>query len=100
MNLTNYEKETIIRYNQDEAEANIYTMDPVLIRKLGRIAAADPLAYVLREDEDSKTYIVPKKWVKVVAPPKLTDTEREKRAAATRAREVFGHEEGPSQYPS
>ena len=88
MNLTNYERETIIRYNQDEAEANIYTLDPALIRKLDVLCASDPRAHVLREDEDSRTYILPKKWVRVYAPAVLTDAERERRA--DKARETFG----------
>lgn len=86
--ITKYEQETIINYNQDELTANIYTCDKVLIRKLDKMIEVSKVIILKTQDEDSKTYICPKKWIKVRMPRVLSDEEREK--MASRARERFG----------
>jgi hypothetical protein len=42
VNLSSYEKETIILYNQEENTASVYTHDPKLIAKLRRLARKYP----------------------------------------------------------
>lgn len=88
MKLTNLERETTINYNQEELTAVVCTHDPALIRKLDKLSLSSSEILVIKEDENSKTYIFPKKWVKVKLPRQLSD---EKRAEyAERARKNFG----------
>ena len=42
MNLSLYEQETIINYNEEEATASIYTHNRALIRKLDKFAQERP----------------------------------------------------------
>lgn len=42
MKLSLYEQETIILYNQGEADAEVYTHDPRLLEKLRRLAEKYP----------------------------------------------------------
>ena len=57
--LTLYEKETIILYNQAEKEAEIYTHDPVLIKKLKEQPNIAKLKSV--SDFGGYTFVLPKK---------------------------------------
>ena len=63
--LTKYEKETIINFNQDEDFASVYTCDEAWIRAMDRLAKKDARVSLDKEDEYSKTYLIPKKAVKV-----------------------------------
>lgn len=77
--LTGYERETIINYNQAEKEANVNTYDPALIRKLDKLAEE-------RDDiikNRAGDYTFPKSWIKVRPPIKRNMTE-EQRAALSR----------------
>lgn len=73
---SNYERETIINYNQADAEADVYTYDPALMRRLDKLLADHSEIKKLREGE----YLVPKKWVKV-APPRRQNLTPEQRKA-------------------
>lgn len=68
--LTPYEKETIILYNQGEKEANVYTHDPKLIRRLQKLAEKYPDEVRLEKEHKngSCSYIVPKECVLVREP--------------------------------
>ena len=46
--LTNYERETIFNYNQEEKTASCYTHDPALIRKLDRLCLSNEAITVCR----------------------------------------------------
>ena len=85
MNMTRYEMETIINYNQAEKTASIYTCDRSLMRKLDKLCSESEEITVEKEDEFSKTYILPKKWVKVRKTRQLSEEEREKLASRMRA---------------
>jgi predicted metal-dependent hydrolase len=63
--LTKYEKETIIRFNQDEDFAEVYTCDEAWIRTLEKLSKKDARIIETKRDEYSRTYNVPKKAVKV-----------------------------------
>ena len=69
MKLSRYEQETIFIYNQEDATAEVYTCNPSLMRRLDVICVKSPLCTVVKTDEHSKTYNIPKKWIKVRMPP-------------------------------
>lgn len=84
-NLTKYEQETIINYNNEEKTASIFTYDRSLIRKLDRRLSEYPDIKVLRRDEDWAEYSLPKKWIKVSFPRQLSDEQRAEMANRMRA---------------
>ena len=88
MNLTKYEQETIINYNQEDKFASCYTMDRAPIRRLDALAEKHKEITLIRTGEGMREYTFPKKWLKVRAPKKLSDEQREN--MAKRARERFG----------
>lgn len=80
MTLSNYERETIILYNQEGPNAICNTYDRSLIRRLDALARENEAITVLREGDGWKEYQFPKKWVKVRAPRKLSDEQRQELA--------------------
>lgn len=88
MELTKYEQETIINYNQEEKTASCYTHDRALIRRLDRLCEKHKEITLVRGADDRREYNFPKKWVKVRAPKQLSNELREKMANS--ARERFG----------
>ena len=87
MDLTAYEKETIINYNEGEPTASVYTHNGALKRKLEKLAKERPADVQLsrRYPEGVVEYIIPKRWVKVNAGPVLTEEERERRRERAKA---------------
>lgn len=80
-NLTKYEQETIILYNNEEKTAVISTYDRSLIRKLDRKLEEYPELQKIKGNEDGAEYILPKRWLKVSFPRKLTDDQRAEMSA-------------------
>ncbi len=82
MELTRYEQETIINYNEEERTASIYTHNRALIRKLDKLAQERP-GDCHREktthEGQAAEYIVPKAWIKVTPPRSLTPEQKERR---------------------
>lgn len=77
--LTRIEQETIINANAEEKMAEVYTADPVMIRKLDKMVEKYPDQYkVIKEDDVSKTYQFPKKLIRFGAPVTKVYTEEEK----------------------
>ena len=58
-----------------------------LKNKLDRFCSEEKEFTIIREDEYSKTYLIPKKCVKIFKPRKLTEEEHEKRSLI--AKEMF-----------
>jgi hypothetical protein len=87
-NISNYERETIIRYDNEGKTATVYTSNSTLQRKLDRLCSERPdECRTTKQDEESKTYIVPQKWIKVNAPAKKREyTEEEKEIVRERFR--------------
>ena len=79
MKLSLYEQETIILYNQGEADAEVYTHDPWLLEKLRRLAEKYTDQIVKK---DRQTFTVPKRCVSVREP--YSDERR--KAASERAK--------------
>lgn len=85
MNLTKYEQETIINYNNEEKTASIFTYDKSLIRKLDkRLAEMSDMKFI-RRGEDFAEYSLPKKWIKVAFPRQYSDEQRAEMAERMKA---------------
>lgn len=84
-NLTKYEQETIILYNNEEKTATISTCDRSLIRKLDRRLADYSEIQRTKSGEDFAEYILPKKWIKISFPRQLTDEQRAEMSNRMRA---------------
>lgn len=80
MALSLYEKETIINYNEAESEANIYTASPAMKKRLEKLGE-------VHETNGGWEINVPKSWIKIAPPRKLTPKHKEaltKASAKTR----------------
>jgi hypothetical protein len=86
VNLSSYEKETIILYNQEEKTANVYTHDPKLIAKLRRLAHKYPeqIFEARKEPRGAADYTVPKSCVILHEPY----SEALRKAASERAKKA------------
>lgn len=85
MNLTRYEQETIINFNEEETTASIYTHNKALRRKLAKLAQDKPGECKLvrtSHDEKAADYTIPKAWIRV-HPPRvstpLTEEQKQQR---------------------
>lgn len=85
MNLTKYEQETIINYNNEEKTASIFTYDKSLIRKLDKRLAEMLDMKLIRRGEDFAEYSLPKKWIKVAFPRQYSDEQRAEMAERMKA---------------
>jgi len=82
--LSNYERETIINYNDGDNLGSVYTCNKALMRKLDKYCKQRPDIYKLVEkDEVSKTYEFPKKLVKFRLPRILSKKEKERLGSMT-----------------
>lgn len=83
MKLTNFEKETIIRFNEAEKMAVVETCNKKWKKRLRMIAEDFDEVQMIREDEYSVTYRCPKILLLVRKP--VIRTEEQKKAARIRA---------------
>lgn len=88
MALSKLERETIITYNEVEAEAEIYTCNRSLQRKLERLALERPeeVKILCADGTGSKTFRLPKKFVSVRAARQISPELREKMAQVAKER--------------
>lgn len=78
MSLTRYEQEVVINLNADEDMATVYSANPAWIRKMDALVKEFPdIFYVKRQTEISKTYEMPKKFVRIGKPRELSQAQRE-----------------------
>lgn len=78
MNVTKYEQETIILFNEGEAAASIYTYNTSLQHTLVSLCESHP-AQVRQTGNNgigALTFEVPKKWVKVSPPRVLSEAQK------------------------
>ena len=79
MALINYERETIVNFNDESKTAEIYTCNKALISRLDGYCEKFPELYKLVEsDEESKTYSCPKRYVSIRKPKILTEEQKQK----------------------
>ncbi|MDE7244349.1 MAG: molecular chaperone [Oscillospiraceae bacterium] len=77
--LTGYERETIISYNEAEKTANVHTHNKTLRRKLEQLAAERPEECRLEKVSrfyEAVDYTVPKAWVKIRPTRILSEEQR------------------------
>lgn len=89
MRLTNYERETIINFNEGEDTASVYTHNSTLRRRLEQLAQERPEECRLVKtchDGQAVEYYIPKKWLRVNPGMNLTDEQRAARAETARKR--------------
>ena len=76
--MTRQEQETVINFNEADAEAVVYTHNGALTRKLERLLAERPEEVRRGKSytDGGMEYIIPKRWVKVNASRILTEAQR------------------------
>ena len=78
MKIIQYEQETIINYNQEEQEADVYTHDEKLIKNLKENCKSHPDKFKFLKCEGQAHYFkVHKKYVNVKSPRRISEKERE-----------------------
>lgn len=89
MFLEKYEKETIIVFNEEEKTANVYTFNKKLIKKLDMLCNNNEAELVKYSNEGSKTYNVPKSWIKISPPKRMNISEERRKALIETAKSNF-----------
>jgi len=82
MRLESCERETIINFNEEEANTSIYTANKAMRRKLERLAKERPedcQLYRVSRDGQAAEFYIPKTWIKI-SPPRVA-SEAQKAAA-------------------
>jgi hypothetical protein len=85
------EQETIILFNREEKQAEVYTHEPSLKKKLDNLCKTSPDVFVKREDNGAGgvTYTLPKKLIAIRTPrPKKTLSEEEREALRERMAKI------------
>ena len=82
MGLSQVERETIILFNEGESDAEIYTFNEKLKRRLASAAAKHPEIYHLKSTDQhgAATYVFPKRWLTVLFREPSSNEQREKRS--------------------
>lgn len=76
---TREEQETIIRFDEADQTAHIYTFNRRLQNRLKTLQERFPDdIQQYRQDENSVSYVFPKAWVKINPPRQLTPEEKER----------------------
>lgn len=76
--LSNYERETIIHFDDSEDIATVYTCNRALQRKLSRYAEENKGYKLVNQDEDSQTYECSKKLISCRPPKVISEKTRER----------------------
>lgn len=87
MELSRYEQETTINYNEAEKTASVFTHNKALRRKLERLAEERPEdCRLIRTTRDGQAaeYEVPKTWMKITPTRILSEEEKAKRREAAK----------------
>lgn len=80
-NYLSIERETNINFNNDQQAASIFSCQRHMQKRLEELAAEYPEEVTIKkayDDDDGIIVEVPKKWIKVRPPNKLTDEQRRK----------------------
>lgn len=79
MKLTNYERESVILFNEADKAASVYTYNAALARLLTALCASHP-EQVRRTGDNGcggMTFELPKKWLKISPPRILSEAQKE-----------------------
>lgn len=87
---SNYERETIINFNEEELTASIYTFNRSLTNKLTKLSQERPEECKVDSagPEDAASFIVPKKWIKVKPPATMNLTDEQKKERSDRMKAI------------
>ena len=88
MQLTKYEQETIINFNEQEKTASVYTHNGPLRRRLEQLAQERPEdcnLFKTCHDGQAVEYYIPKSWLKIRPPRVTSEAQKEVLAKARRA---------------
>lgn len=80
------EQETTINYDRSDDMARIYTADPMMMRKLDKIAAENAALAMKSQDEIGRWYECPKSWIKVQKPRQVSQETRDRLAEYSRSK--------------
>ena len=82
MELTKYEQETIINYNQSTDPIDIYTFDKKLQKKLIQYATDYPEEVVINKEEEdgSMSFTIPKSYIHINSSQELHTHQQTKEA--------------------
>ena len=90
MNLSLYEQETIINFNEADSTASVYTHNRALIRKLDKFTQERPGdCHQQKTSHDGKAvdFTIPKAWISVKPPRVASEAQKAaSRAAAAKGR--------------
>ena len=78
MRLSKLEQETIILFNEEEKTAECYTCNKRIMSRLDKLVQDGREITLTKQDEYSKTYVFPKKWVKINPTRILSEESKEK----------------------
>ncbi len=84
MNLIKCERETIIRFDEEYQGATVYTCNRKLQNKLDAICKENTTFVVVRQDEYSKLYEIPKRCISIRKPTIIIDVNRVEMASRAR----------------
>lgn len=84
--LSPVERETIILFNDEETTATVETCNKAWKNKMRALCAQNAECSLIFEDEHCERYVIPKKWVKVQIPRKLSEEQRRKMQETARER--------------
>lgn len=78
MNLTNYEKETIINFSEADKTASVYTHNEALKAQLLGLCGTHPeqARQTGGNGYGGMTFEIPKKWLKIKPPRVLSEKQR------------------------
>lgn len=96
LRLSNYERETIINFNEGENAASVYTHNKALRHRLKQLAQEHPedcrLFRTVHRDQ-AVEYYIPKAWIKIHPTRKISDAQREALKKARIALKMPAHAE-------
>ena len=78
MNLSPYERETIINWNQGDVNASVFTYDKSLMRKIDKIRSNNKAVTLLREGNGFREYSLPKNMISIKEQRKYSEETLEK----------------------
>lgn len=88
MNLTKFEMETIINFNEAEKKASVYTHNGPLRRRLEQLAHERPedcRLFRTCHNGQAAEYYIPKSWIRIRPPRVASEAQKEALAKARKA---------------
>ena len=73
--IPNIERETTILFNEAESVAECYTCNKAVMKRLDGYCEKSGEISLKRQDEYSKTYTFPKKWIKIFMPRIMSEKQ-------------------------